>query len=52
MIKNFKNKFGKTDDNIVIIGDWNKGDYNMKGKEPIITKKFKEYLKILVIKHI
>ena len=34
MIKNFSNKFGKPDECTVILGDYDKGEHNMKGKEP------------------
>jgi hypothetical protein len=46
MIKNFENKYGKPSKTILVIGDWDKGDYNMKGKEPIIFRKakYKKYL--------
>jgi calcineurin-like phosphoesterase family protein len=30
MIKNFANKFGKPEDTLFIMGDFDKGDYNMK----------------------
>ena len=33
MIKNFSNKFGKPEDCIVILGDYDKGEHNIKGKE-------------------
>ncbi len=42
MIKNFSNKFGKPDECTVILGDYDKGDHNMKGKEPIINKRIKK----------
>jgi hypothetical protein len=45
MIKNFKNKFGDVKNSIICMGDWDKGDYNMKGKEPVITKKFRRIFK-------
>jgi hypothetical protein len=41
MVKNFSNKFGKPKDTIFILGDWDKGDYHMKGLEPSICKKFR-----------
>ena len=41
MIKNFENKFGKPYKNIFILGDYDKGSYNMKGLEPVICKKFR-----------
>ncbi len=45
MIKNFSNKFGKPEDTIFVLGDWNKGDNNMKGLEPTICKKFRRIFK-------
>ena len=41
MVKNFSNKFGKPDNTIFVMGDYDKGNYNMKGKEPVICKKFR-----------
>ena len=41
MIQNFKKKYGKPEDTIFVIGDYDKGDYHMKGKEPVICKKFR-----------
>ena len=41
MIKNFENKYGKANKTILVIGDYDKGDNNMKGKEPTICKKFR-----------
>ena len=41
MIKNFKNKYGIPEDTIFVMGDYDKGNYNMKGKEPVICKKFR-----------
>jgi hypothetical protein len=41
MVKNFKNKYGTPDETIFVMGDYDKGDYNMKGKEPVICKKFR-----------
>jgi hypothetical protein len=45
MIKNFQNEYGNPTDTIFVIGDWDKGDYNMKGKEPTICKKFRRIFK-------
>ena len=42
MIKNFSNKFGKPKDCIVVLGDYDKGEHNMKGKEPIINKRIRK----------
>jgi hypothetical protein len=45
MVKNFKNKFGETTDTIIVLGDYDKGDYNMRGKEPTILKKIRRIFK-------
>ena len=45
MINNFKKKFGNPEDTIFIIGDYDKGDYHRKGKEPTILKKFRNIFK-------
>ena len=45
MIKNFENKFGQPKDVIFVMGDYDKGDHNMKGVEPVICKKFRRILK-------
>jgi len=45
MIQNFKNKFGNSQNNIIVMGDYDKGDYHMKGKEPVICKKFRRIFK-------
>lgn len=45
MIENFGNKFGKSEDVIFILGDFDKGGNNMKGKEPVICKKFRRIFK-------
>jgi hypothetical protein len=42
MIKNFINKFGKPENTIFVLGDYDKGEYNMKGIEPVICKKFRK----------
>ena len=42
MIKNFSNKFGKSDECTVILGDYDKGEHNMKGKEPIINRRIRK----------
>jgi len=41
MIKNFSKKFGSPKDVVYVMGDFDKGGYNMKGKEPCICKKFR-----------
>lgn len=41
MVKNFTNKFGSPENTIYVMGDYDKGSYNMKGKEPVICKKFR-----------
>jgi len=45
MIKNFSNKFGTPKDTIFIMGDYDKGSYNMKGLEPSICKRFRRLFK-------
>ena len=45
MIKNFSNKFGTPDKTVFVIGDYDKGSYNMKGCEPAICKKFRRIFK-------
>jgi hypothetical protein len=42
MVRNFKEKFGKPEELIVVIGDYDKGDNNMKGKEPIINRRIRK----------
>jgi len=42
MIQNFKEKYGKPKDVIIVIGDYDKGDNNMKGKEPIINRRIRK----------
>ena len=44
MIKNFKKKYGEPKDVIFVMGDYDKGE-NMKGKEPVICKKFRRIFK-------
>ncbi len=41
MINNFQNKYGNPEETIFVMGDYDKGDYHMKGKEPVICKKFR-----------
>jgi hypothetical protein len=41
MINNFQKKYGKPEETIFVMGDYDKGDYHMKGKEPVICKKFR-----------
>jgi len=41
MVKNFQNKYGNPNKTIFVMGDYDKGDYHMKGKEPVICKKFR-----------
>lgn len=45
MVKNFSNKFGKPSETIFIVGDYDKGSYNMKGLEPAICKRFRRIFK-------
>ena len=41
LVKNFSKKFGSPKDVVYVMGDFDKGGYNMKGKEPVICKKFR-----------
>ncbi len=45
MINNFKNKFGNPEETIFIMGDYDRGDYHRKGKEPTILKRFRSIFK-------
>jgi len=45
MIENFKNKFGTPDKVIIVFGDHDEGQLNMKGLEPSICKKFRRIFK-------
>jgi hypothetical protein len=45
MITNFSNKFGSPKYVIFVMGDYDKGDNNMKGVEPVICRKFKKIFK-------
>jgi len=45
MIENFKNKFGTPDKVIIVFGDHDKGQHNMRGLEPSICKKFRRIFK-------
>lgn len=45
MIENFKNKLGTPDKVIIVFGDHDKGQHNMKGLEPSICKKFRRIFK-------
>lgn len=45
MLKNFENKFGSKDNILVVMGDYDKGSHNMRGKEPTICKKFRRLFK-------
>ena len=42
MVKNFLHEFGEPESTIFVIGDYDKGNYNMKCIEPIIYKKFRK----------
>jgi hypothetical protein len=52
MIKNFESKYGKPNKTILVVGDYDNCDNNMKGKNQQYVKSLEEYLKMLVIKHI
>jgi hypothetical protein len=45
LINNFSNKYGKPEDTIFVIGDYDTGSYNMKGVEPIICKRIRRIFK-------
>ena len=45
MIKNFEKKYGNPKLTNVIIGDFDKGNNHMKGKEPCITKRLRKILR-------
>jgi hypothetical protein len=45
MITNFHNKFGSPEDVIFILGDYDKGNNNMRGIEPTICKKIRRLFK-------
>ena len=45
MVENFKSKFGTPDKIIIVFGDHDKGQHNMKGLEPTICKKFRKIFK-------
>ena len=46
MIKNFSKKFGKPEETLYVMGDYDKGTHHMKGLEPVICKKFRRIFKI------
>ena len=45
LINNFSNKYGKPENTIFVIGDYDTGRYNMKGVEPIICKRIRRIFK-------
>ena len=45
LINNFSNKYGKPEDTMFVIGDYDTGSYNMKGVEPIICKRIRRIFK-------
>ena len=48
---NFKNKYGTPDKVIITFGDYDKGQNNIKGIEPVICKKFRRIFSKNQIKH-
>jgi hypothetical protein len=42
MLNNFCKKFGKPDNIICVMGDFDKGNNHIKGVEPVICKKFRK----------
>ena len=45
MVNNFSKKFGSPENTIFVMGDYDKGNYHMKGLEPVICKKFRRIFK-------
>ena len=45
MLNNFEKKFGSNKEVLVVMGDYDKGANNMKGKEPTICKKIRRLFK-------
>ena len=45
MVKNFREKFGNPDNTIVIVGDFDKGNNHMRGKEPAKIKGMRKVIK-------
>jgi hypothetical protein len=45
MLNNFKYIYGKPNETKFVIGDYDKGNYHMKGKEPVICKKIRRIFK-------
>ena len=45
MLKNFEKSYGSPKNTTVIIGDYDKGNNHMKGKEPCITKRLRYLLR-------
>ena len=45
MVNNFSKKFGSPENTIFVMGDYDKGNYHMKGLEPVICKKFRKIFK-------
>ena len=45
MVNNFRDKFGKSEDTIVIMGDWSENNSVIKGKEPTINKRIRYLLR-------
>ena len=45
MIKNFNKKFGEPKNTLCIMGDFDKSNNHMKGKEPVICRRFRRLFK-------
>ena len=45
MVNNFREKFGEPEKLIVVYGDYDNNGNNIKGKEPIVTKRLKKALR-------
>ena len=45
MVNNFRDKFGNSEETIVIMGDWSENNNIIKGKEPTINKRIRYLLR-------
>lgn len=45
MVRNFEGKYGKPDTTILVMGDYDKGNHNLKGREPTISKRLRSIFK-------
>ncbi len=49
MVKNFKNVFGSPETVVVVYGDYDNKGNKIKGKEPIVTKRLRKALKMMLV---